>query len=59
MGIPLKDLPIRDNVLIGAIIRGGTCIIPGGNDCIKVGDSVIVVTTISGLEELNKILKEA
>ncbi|MBR2329372.1 MAG: NAD-binding protein, partial [Clostridia bacterium] len=59
VGIPLKDLPIRDNVLIGAIIRGGTCIIPGGNDCIKVGDSVIVVTTISGLEELNKILKEA
>ncbi|MBQ3132329.1 MAG: Trk system potassium transporter TrkA [Clostridia bacterium] len=59
VGIPLKDLPIRDNVLIGAIIRGGTCIIPGGNDCIKVGDSVIVVTTISGLDELNRILKEA
>ncbi|MBQ4611302.1 MAG: Trk system potassium transporter TrkA [Clostridia bacterium] len=59
VGIPLKDLPIRDNVLIGAIIRGGNCIIPGGNDTIKVGDSVIVVTTINGLEELNKILKEA
>ena len=59
VGIPLKDLPIRDNVLIGAIIRGGTCIIPGGNDCIQAGDSVIIVTTINGLEELNKILKEA
>ena len=58
-GIPLKDLPIRDNVLIGAIIRGSNCIIPGGNDCIQVGDSVIIVTTINGLEELNKILKEA
>ncbi|MDD6044409.1 MAG: Trk system potassium transporter TrkA [Clostridia bacterium] len=59
VGIPLKDLPIRDNVLIGAIIRGGSCIIPGGNDEIRVGDSVIVVTTIAGLEELNRILKEA
>lgn len=59
VGIPLKTLPINKNVLIGAIIRNGTCIIPGGEDVIAVGDAVIVVTTAVGLNELDKILKEA
>ena len=58
IGVPLKDMPIKDDVLIGAIIRGGTCIIPGGDDVIKAHDSVIVVTTMNGLHELDKILKE-
>ncbi len=58
IGVPLKDMPIKDNVLIGAIIRGGTSLIPGGDDVIKAHDSVIVVTTMSGLHELDKILKE-
>ena len=58
IGVPLKDMPIKDDVLIGAIIRGGACIIPGGDDVIKAHDSVIVVTTMNGLHELDNILKE-
>ena len=58
IGVPLKDMPIKDDVLVGAIIRGGACIIPGGDDVIKAHDSVIVVTTMNGLHELDKILKE-
>ena len=58
IGVPLKDMPIKDDVLVGAIIRGGTCIIPGGDDVIKAHDSVIVVTTMNGLHELDNILKE-
>ena len=54
----LKDMPIKDDVLVGAIIRGGACIIPGGDDVIKAHDSVIVVTTMNGLHELDNILKE-
>lgn len=59
VGIPLKDLAIRPAVLIGAIIRRGKCIIPGGNDTIEAGDSVIIVTTLRGLQELDTILEEA
>jgi len=59
VGIPLKEMPIKKSVLIGAIIRNGICIIPGGDDAIFVGDSVIVVTTDIGLNELDNILKEA
>ena len=59
VGIPLKKMSIRSGILIGAIIRKGKCIIPAGDDTIEPGDSVIVVTTIRGLQELNTILDEA
>ncbi len=58
-GTPLKSLAIRRNALIGAIIRRGKCIIPGGEDIIEPGDSVVVITTRKGLRELDALLEEA
>ena len=40
---PLKDLNIKENCLIACIIRQSDVIILGGNDCIKLGDNVVVV----------------
>ncbi len=58
IGIPLKDLPIKDNVLVAAIVRHGKAIIPGGLDTIKKGDSVVVITPdIASIEELNDIMR--
>ena len=54
-GIPLQDLHLKDGLLIGCISRGGRIITPRGSDTIEVGDSVIVVTTHSGLRSLNDI----
>lgn len=58
VGVPLKDMAIRQDMLIGAIIRGGACIIPGGNDRIEYGDSVIVVTSMGGMNDVDSILRE-
>ena len=55
--IPLMDLELRKNVLIGTINREGQIIIPGGSDVIKPKDTVIVVTTIRGLNALEDILR--
>ena len=55
-GIPLEKLPIKENVLVACIHRKGTVIIPRGYDTIQQGDTVIVVTTHSGFEEINDIL---
>ena len=44
-GIPLKDLHIKENVLIPYIIREGKLIMPGGLDVIKPCDTVIIITT--------------
>jgi trk system potassium uptake protein TrkA len=54
--IPLKDLKMKKNFLIAAIIRGNDVIIPSGNDYIDVNDKVIVVTTTQFLKDLDEIL---
>lgn len=55
-GKKLKDLSIIPNTLISAIFRNGKAIRPGGNDEIKSGDSVVVVTTKVGITDLKEIL---
>ncbi len=55
-GIPLMNLPTLPNLLIGAINRGGKILTPGGRDVIEAGDSVIVVTTVTGLNDLDDIV---
>ncbi|MBQ7874198.1 MAG: Trk system potassium transporter TrkA [Oscillospiraceae bacterium] len=58
IGVPLKDLPIRENMLVAAIVRKGHAIIPGGFDVIKKGDSVVVITEgVSTVDELNDIMR--
>lgn len=54
-GKPLQELNLRKNLLIGCISRGSKTIIPRGSDTIEVGDSVIVVTTHSGIATLDDI----
>ena len=54
---PLKELRIKENCLIACIIRENEVIIPNGNDCIKLGDSVIVVTTHKNFDDLTDILE--
>lgn len=56
--IPLKDLQLKNNLLLGCIHRKGKVIIPRGNDTIQVGDTVIVVTTQKGLDDIQDILKK-
>lgn len=57
-GVPLTDLPTRPGVLIGSITRGTRVIIPQGQDMIQAGDSVVVVTSIAGLNDLDDILEK-
>ena len=57
VNIPLKDLKLKNNILIAAIIRDGNVIIPSGNDYITTNDKVIVVTANHQLSDLNGILE--
>lgn len=54
--IPLMDLSLKKNLLISFISRDGTIIIPSGKDCIKVGDTVMIVTTHTGFNDIQDIL---
>ncbi len=54
--IPLMDLDLKKNLLISFISRNGSIIIPSGQDCIKVGDTVMIVTTHTGFNDIQDIL---
>ena len=54
--IPLKDLHLKDSLLVCAIYRNGKVRIPNGNDSIQVGDTIMVVTTHSGFSDIRDIL---
>ena len=56
-GIPLKDLKLKSNHLVACIVRNRRTIIPGGNDTLEVGDSVIVISMGQGLEDLQDIMR--
>ena len=57
IGVPLRKLPIRKSLLVAFINRNGRIIIPSGNDCIQVGDTVMVVTTHQELMDIRDILR--
>lgn len=56
-GVPLKDLKLKTNHLVACIVRNRRMIIPGGNDTLEVGDSVIVISREQGLEDLQDIMR--
>lgn len=53
---PIKNLSLRPNTLIAAIIRDNEVFIPNGNSVIAEGDSVIIISKDRILYELNDIL---
>ena len=55
--IPLMQLSLKQDILVSFIFRKGKVIIPSGQDCIKVGDTVMIVTTHTGFKELQDILE--
>ena len=55
VNVPLKKLKLRSGILIASIVRGNELIVPKGDDCLKVNDSVVIVTTNKGFDDLKEI----
>ena len=55
-GVPLKDLRLKKNILIGGILRDRKAIIPAGEDMILPGDRVVVIASQHRLNALADIL---
>lgn len=55
--IPLMNLTLKDQVLVAFINRNGNIILPSGQDSIQVGDTVMIVTTHHGFDEIEDILR--
>ena len=55
--VPLKNIKIKPNYLLAAIIRRGEVIIPSGNDTIENQDSVIIVTNQANTKDIGDIFE--
>lgn len=57
VGIPLQKLKLKPNMLIGCITHKGQVVIPNGQSVIEVGDTVILITTTTGLHDIRDAIK--
>ncbi len=55
IGIPLKELSLKPNILIAGIIRGRKTVMPTGDDCIEAGDHLIVLAKEQRVTSLKDI----
>ncbi len=58
VGIPLKDLKLKPDILISAIIRGSLSIIPDGDTKILPGDHAVIVTAAGRLKDIDGIVED-
>ena len=56
IGIPLRELSVRRDVLISAITRGDKTLIPNGSTVIQSGDHAVVVAPAGMLKDINDIM---
>ena len=54
----LKDIHIKNQILIAGILRGSDMIVPKGSDTLKANDRVIIVTVDKKINTLNDIFKD-
>ena len=57
--IPIMNLKLKPGLLLCSILRDNTVIIPSGQDCIRAGDKVVIVTKEGHLNRLEDILSGA
>ena len=57
IGVPLKDLKIRKNILICSVVRGRQVIIPDGSTTIELNDSVVAISKEHRFSDIRDILE--
>ena len=57
LDIPLKDIKMKKNMLLGCIIRDSEIIIPRGDDVIKPGDTVLIATIHRQIARLDDVFE--
>lgn len=57
VGVPLKTLKTKPNVLISSVVRGGSSSIPDGETVIQPGDYAVVITRAGWLKDLDSIVE--
>jgi len=57
LNVPLRDLKLKNNVLLCGLVRDGEFILPSGDTILREHDKVLVVTGAKQVTELNQIIR--
>ncbi len=57
LGVPLKELKIKKNILVAGVVREGEFILPTGDTCFNALDRVIIVSGEKQINEFKDILE--
>ena len=55
VGVPLRDAPVPEGVMIGALVREQTVIIPRGDTVIRAGDLVVLFAATGSSKKVEKL----
>ena len=58
IGDPFRMVKFKPGFIVAAIARKGEIIIPSGNDCIQVNDTVIIVSSHGDVTDLNDVFAD-
>jgi trk system potassium uptake protein TrkA len=58
LGVPLRALKLREDILVAVLVHEGIIQIPDGNSSILEGDSVIIISTKRSIIDLNDIFED-
>ena len=58
IGVPLKELTVRKGTLVAIILHKNKVIVPFGDDVIEAGDNVVIISTASGISDLNEVISK-
>ena len=56
IGVPLKDLTFKKEMLVAYITRKGKPQIAQGDSYVEIGDTLILISKIAGLRDINDVL---
>jgi len=57
VGTPLRDINLPEGVIVAAIVRAGTVIIPDGDTIVLVNDRVVIFAAPEMIKKVEKILR--
>ena len=56
IGVPLKDLKLKNEMLVAYITHRGKPQVAQGDTRVSLGDSMILISKIAGLRDINDVL---
>ena len=57
IGVPLKTMKLKENVLLCALVRGSRTLIPDGESVLEPGDHAVVVSKAGMLKQLDDMIE--